>query len=82
MISERRLSLKLEYESYGTAITSDRLIQLSAITIDKETIDFNKAEKTIVLDEPDIKIEVRMNAHEKEIHQITFKLNVCYCFEL
>ncbi|XP_039459984.1 protein-glutamine gamma-glutamyltransferase 2-like isoform X2 [Oreochromis aureus] len=55
---ERRLSLKLEYESYGTAITSDRLIQLSAITIDKETIDFNKAEKTIVLDEPDIKIEL------------------------
>lgn len=39
-------------------MTSDRSIQLSAITIDKQTVDFNKAEKTIVLDEPDIQIKV------------------------
>lgn len=40
-------------------MTSDRLIQLSAVTIDKQTMDFQKAEKTIVLDEPDIRIKVR-----------------------
>uniref|UniRef100_A0A3P9Q025 Protein-glutamine gamma-glutamyltransferase 2 n=1 Tax=Poecilia reticulata TaxID=8081 RepID=A0A3P9Q025_POERE len=56
---ERRLSLKLEYQRYEPAITSDLLIQVSAITIDKETVDFQKAEKTIVLDEPDIGIKVR-----------------------
>ncbi|KAM6981928.1 protein-glutamine gamma-glutamyltransferase 2-like [Tautogolabrus adspersus] len=55
---ERRLSLKLEYNSYGSVITSDRLIQLSAITIDKKTINYNKAEKTIVLDEPEIQIKL------------------------
>uniref|UniRef100_A0A146ZQM5 Protein-glutamine gamma-glutamyltransferase 2 n=1 Tax=Fundulus heteroclitus TaxID=8078 RepID=A0A146ZQM5_FUNHE len=62
---ERRLSLKLEYKSYGTAITSDLLIQVSAITVDKQTIDFHKAEKIIVLDEPELGIklvgEARLN---------------------
>uniref|UniRef100_A0AAQ5ZRG8 Protein-glutamine gamma-glutamyltransferase 2 n=1 Tax=Amphiprion ocellaris TaxID=80972 RepID=A0AAQ5ZRG8_AMPOC len=53
-----RLSLKLDYDSYGAAITSDRLIQLSAITVDKQTIDFCKAEKTIVLDEPQLEIKL------------------------
>ncbi|XP_028265656.1 protein-glutamine gamma-glutamyltransferase 2-like isoform X2 [Parambassis ranga] len=55
---ERRLYLKLEYDLYGPAITSDRLIQLSAITIDKQTIDYHKAEKTIVLDDPHIEVKV------------------------
>lgn len=55
---ERRLSLKVDYDHYGPVITSDRLIQLSAITIDKQTIDYNKAEKTIVLDEPDIETQL------------------------
>ncbi|CAJ1085598.1 protein-glutamine gamma-glutamyltransferase 2-like [Xyrichtys novacula] len=55
---EKHLSLKLEYKSYGSAITSDRLIQLSAITIDKQNIHYNKAEKTIVLDEPDIQTKL------------------------
>ncbi|KAM8753708.1 protein-glutamine gamma-glutamyltransferase 2-like [Acanthopagrus schlegelii] len=55
---ERRLSLGLVYKHYGPAITSDRLIQLSAIATDKQTRDYFKAEKTIVLDEPEIKIEL------------------------
>lgn len=55
---ERRLSMKLEYDSYGAAITSDRLIQLSAITVDKQTIEYCKAEKTIVLDEPELEIKL------------------------
>ncbi|XP_038159505.1 protein-glutamine gamma-glutamyltransferase 2-like isoform X2 [Cyprinodon tularosa] len=55
---ERRLSLKLEYNRYGTAIDPDMMIQVSAITIDKQTIDFHKAEKIIVLDEPDVGIKL------------------------
>lgn len=61
-LPERRLSLGLVYKHYGPAITSDRLIQLSAITTDKQTRDYFKAEKTIVLDEPEIKIEVWMSS--------------------
>uniref|UniRef100_A0A3Q2FDE6 Protein-glutamine gamma-glutamyltransferase 2 n=1 Tax=Cyprinodon variegatus TaxID=28743 RepID=A0A3Q2FDE6_CYPVA len=53
-----RLSLKLEYNRYGTAIDPDMMIQVSAITIDKQTIDFHKAEKIIVLDEPDVGIKL------------------------
>uniref|UniRef100_A0A3Q2XCD6 Protein-glutamine gamma-glutamyltransferase 2 n=1 Tax=Hippocampus comes TaxID=109280 RepID=A0A3Q2XCD6_HIPCM len=55
---EERLYLKLEYGTYGPVITSDRLIQLSAITIDKQTVDYHKAEKTIVLDEPHVEIKM------------------------
>ncbi|XP_054638083.1 protein-glutamine gamma-glutamyltransferase 2-like, partial [Dunckerocampus dactyliophorus] len=62
---ERRLHLKLEYDNYGSVITSDRLIQLSAITIDKQTIDYHKAEKTIVLDEPSIEIKLLGEARVK-----------------
>lgn len=60
VFSERRLHLRLEYDSYGSVITSDRLIQLSVIAIDKQTINYHKAEKTIVLDEPviDVKVEI------------------------
>uniref|UniRef100_A0A3Q3WSU3 Protein-glutamine gamma-glutamyltransferase 2 n=1 Tax=Mola mola TaxID=94237 RepID=A0A3Q3WSU3_MOLML len=56
--SERRLSLKLEYEHYGSVIPSDRLIQLSAITFNKQAVEYYKAEKTIVLDEPEIEIKL------------------------
>uniref|UniRef100_A0A3Q3X005 Protein-glutamine gamma-glutamyltransferase 2 n=1 Tax=Mola mola TaxID=94237 RepID=A0A3Q3X005_MOLML len=53
-----RLSLKLEYEHYGSVIPSDRLIQLSAITFNKQAVEYYKAEKTIVLDEPEIEIKL------------------------
>uniref|UniRef100_A0A7N6AUD5 Protein-glutamine gamma-glutamyltransferase 2 n=1 Tax=Anabas testudineus TaxID=64144 RepID=A0A7N6AUD5_ANATE len=43
-------------------ITSDRLIQLSAFAFDKQTIDYSKTEKTIVLDEPDIDIKLMGDA--------------------
>ncbi|XP_060931202.1 protein-glutamine gamma-glutamyltransferase 2-like [Limanda limanda] len=62
----RRLPLKLEYDIYGSVITSDRLIQLTAITIDKQTIDYNKTEKTIVLDEPEIDIKLVGEATVKQ----------------
>ncbi|KAM7412244.1 hypothetical protein PAMA_021945 [Pampus argenteus] len=62
---ESRLRLSLTYDSYGSVITSDRLIKVTAIVHDKETNDYYKAEKTIVLDEPGIEIklvgEVRVN---------------------
>lgn len=58
VFSERRLSLTLEYENYGSVITSDRMIHVSAFTIDNQDTDYHKAEKTIVLDEPDIEIKV------------------------
>lgn len=55
---EKRLSLRLEYQGYGSKLTSDRLIQLSAVAMDKNSMDFQKAEKNIVLDDPDIQIKV------------------------
>uniref|UniRef100_A0A7N8XPY7 Protein-glutamine gamma-glutamyltransferase 2 n=1 Tax=Mastacembelus armatus TaxID=205130 RepID=A0A7N8XPY7_9TELE len=58
----QRLSLKLQYDSYGSVITPDRLIQLSAIAFDKKATDYHIAEKTIVLDEPDIDIKLTEKA--------------------
>uniref|UniRef100_A0A8C6S8I9 Protein-glutamine gamma-glutamyltransferase 2 n=1 Tax=Neogobius melanostomus TaxID=47308 RepID=A0A8C6S8I9_9GOBI len=57
-LSELRVPLKLEYQSYGPTLTADRLIQVSALTLGEESMDFCKAQKTIVLDEPDIDIQV------------------------
>uniref|UniRef100_A0A8D0CV35 Protein-glutamine gamma-glutamyltransferase 2 n=1 Tax=Sander lucioperca TaxID=283035 RepID=A0A8D0CV35_SANLU len=57
-ILNARLFLRLDYDRYGSVITSDRLIKLSAIAIDKQVAEYHKAEKTIVLDEPDIEIEL------------------------
>ncbi|XP_034021561.1 protein-glutamine gamma-glutamyltransferase 2-like [Thalassophryne amazonica] len=55
---ERRLSLTLKYKNYGPVITSDRLIHLTAVTMDKQTTDYQKEDKTIVLDQPQIKIRL------------------------
>ncbi|KAM3838495.1 protein-glutamine gamma-glutamyltransferase 2-like [Diretmus argenteus] len=55
---ERRLPLRVKYANYGSVITSDRLIQLTAFTIDKESVEYHNAEKTIVLDEPDLEIKL------------------------
>lgn len=59
-LPESQVSLGIDYKHYGPVITSDRLIQLSAVATDKQTRDYFKAEKTIVLDEPEIEIEVWM----------------------
>ncbi|XP_051915735.1 protein-glutamine gamma-glutamyltransferase 2-like [Hippocampus zosterae] len=71
---ERRLYLKLEYGTYGPVITSDRLIQLSAITIDKQSVDYHKAEKTIVLDEPHI--EIKMLGEAKVMRPVLVRLTM------
>ncbi|KAK7877870.1 hypothetical protein WMY93_031476 [Mugilogobius chulae] len=55
---ELRVPLKLEYQSYGPVLTPDRLIQVSALSVDKQSMDFCKAQKTIALDEPDIHIQI------------------------
>lgn len=66
----RSQSLRLEYDRYGSVITPDRLINLSAITIDKQITNYHKVEKTIVLDEPDIEIKVwAMDRTEKCIYE-------------
>ncbi|XP_068996556.1 protein-glutamine gamma-glutamyltransferase 2-like [Embiotoca jacksoni] len=59
---ERRLSIKLEYDSYGAAITSDRMIRLSAVVLDKQLRAFHKSEKTLVLDEPELVIKLEGEA--------------------
>ncbi|KAM9856201.1 protein-glutamine gamma-glutamyltransferase 2-like [Aulostomus maculatus] len=72
---ERRLPLTLVYGSYGPVITSDRLIQLSSITIDKQNIDYHKAEKTIVLDEP--VLVIKLVAGEATVNQpVTAELSL------
>lgn len=55
---ERLIPLKLEYTQYGSALTPDRLIKLSAFAIDKATRHYHKADKTIVLDEPELEIKL------------------------
>ncbi|XP_049608683.1 protein-glutamine gamma-glutamyltransferase 2-like [Syngnathus scovelli] len=71
---ERRLYLKLEYDTYGSVITSDRLIHLSAVTIDKEHIDYHKAEKTIVLDEP--RVEIKLLGEAKVRQPVSVRLTM------
>ncbi|XP_008316246.1 protein-glutamine gamma-glutamyltransferase 2-like isoform X1 [Cynoglossus semilaevis] len=54
---ERRLPLRLMYDTYGPVITSDLMIQVSSITFD-ESSNYHRAEKTIVLDEPEVEIKL------------------------
>ncbi|XP_075882356.1 protein-glutamine gamma-glutamyltransferase 2-like [Nelusetta ayraudi] len=56
----RRVPLKLEYRCYASKITSERLIKLTALTMDG---DYSQTAKTIVLDGPDI--EIRMLAQAR-----------------
>lgn len=55
---ERSLSLSVDYDHYGSLISPDRLIHLTAIAIDKKNADYQIAEQTIVLDEPDLEIKL------------------------
>ncbi|XP_068996653.1 protein-glutamine gamma-glutamyltransferase 2-like [Embiotoca jacksoni] len=70
---ERRLSIKLEYDSYGAAITSDRMIRLLAMAYDKRLDVFHHARKTLVLDEPelDIKLEGAATVNQSVTVQLT-----------
>ncbi|XP_072304882.1 protein-glutamine gamma-glutamyltransferase 2-like [Eucyclogobius newberryi] len=72
---ELRVPLELEYQSYGPALTPDRLIQVSALSVDKQSMDYCKAQKTIVLDEPDMDIQVLGEMHVNSSVQVDLTLS-------
>ncbi|TRY98566.1 hypothetical protein DNTS_005270, partial [Danionella cerebrum] len=53
-----QVTLRLEYSEYSKAITRDRMIKLVALLIDSETRDFHRAKKTIVLDAPQLIVNI------------------------
>ncbi|KAF4096311.1 protein-glutamine gamma-glutamyltransferase 2a [Onychostoma macrolepis] len=53
-----KVTLRLEYAEYSKAITHDRMIKLVALLIDAETRDFYRAKKTIILDAPEIIVNI------------------------
>lgn len=59
-VSGGKVTLRLEYAEYSKAITHDRMIKLMALLIDAETRDFYRAKKTIMLDSPEIIINVNL----------------------
>ncbi len=60
-VSGGKVTLRVEYAEYSKAITQDRMIKLVALLIDAETRDFYRAKKTIVLDGPEIIVNVNLN---------------------
>ncbi|XP_036426896.1 protein-glutamine gamma-glutamyltransferase 2 [Colossoma macropomum] len=55
---ERKVPLRLNYSKYCNAITQDNLIRLGALLIDYSTRDAVLAMRTIVLENPEIKIRI------------------------
>ncbi|XP_051955704.1 protein-glutamine gamma-glutamyltransferase 2-like [Xyrauchen texanus] len=53
-----KVTLRLEYADYCKAITQDRMIKLVALVIDVETCEFYRATKTIILDRPEISVNI------------------------
>ncbi|KAI7794545.1 protein-glutamine gamma-glutamyltransferase 2a [Triplophysa rosa] len=53
-----KVTLRLEYAEYSKAIAQDTMIKLVALLIDAETREFYRATKTIVLDNPEIVINI------------------------
>uniref|UniRef100_A0A4W4FGA1 Protein-glutamine gamma-glutamyltransferase 2 n=1 Tax=Electrophorus electricus TaxID=8005 RepID=A0A4W4FGA1_ELEEL len=51
--------LRLQYSMYGKAIAQEQMVRLVALLIDKETKEFHRATKTIVLDSPSIDILIQ-----------------------
>lgn len=60
-VSGGKVTLRLEYTEYSKAITQDRMIKLVGLLIDAETREFYRAKKTIVLDAPEIIVNVNLN---------------------
>lgn len=58
VLLERRVPLRLNYSKYGGAITEDNLIRLAALLVDYSTGDATLAVRSIVLDNPEIKVRV------------------------
>ncbi|KAJ3587142.1 hypothetical protein NHX12_013532 [Muraenolepis orangiensis] len=55
---EKLLFLVLKYSNYGQVISPDRMIQVTAFVNDKQNKEYHKAEKLIVLDEPDLEVKL------------------------
>ncbi|XP_007253361.2 protein-glutamine gamma-glutamyltransferase 2 [Astyanax mexicanus] len=55
---ERKVQLRLNYSKYCNVITQDNLIRLGALLIDYSTRDAVLAMRTIVLENPEIKIRI------------------------
>nr|XP_055044626.1 protein-glutamine gamma-glutamyltransferase 2a [Misgurnus anguillicaudatus] len=53
-----KVTLRLEYVEYSKAITQDRMIKLMALLIDADTREFYRATKTIILDSPEIIVNI------------------------
>ncbi len=64
-VSGGKVTLRVEYAEYSKAITQDRMIKLVALLIDADTRDFYRAKKTIVLDGPEIIVNVNLNFSQK-----------------
>ncbi|XP_047440076.1 protein-glutamine gamma-glutamyltransferase 2 [Mugil cephalus] len=56
--AERRIPLRLNYSKYGGLLTEDNLIRLAALLFDFATRETILATRTIVLDNPDIKVRI------------------------
>lgn len=63
-VIERKVPLKLNYSKYCDRITQDNLIRLGALLIDYSTREALLAMRTIVLDNPEIKIRVHAHCHD------------------
>ncbi|XP_063766824.1 protein-glutamine gamma-glutamyltransferase 2 [Eleginops maclovinus] len=56
--AERRVPLRLNYSKYGKQLTEDNLIRLAALLIDSSTSQTILAVRTIVLENPEIKVRI------------------------
>lgn len=72
-VLERKVPLRLNYSKYCNAISQDNLIRLGALLIDYSTREGILAMRTIVLENPEIKIKVCCHdtcfPHKKEIRE-------------
>ncbi|MCI4375375.1 hypothetical protein PGIGA_G00108750 [Pangasianodon gigas] len=71
---ERKVPLRLNYSKYCNAITQDNLIRLGALLIDYSTKEGILAMRTIVLENPEIKIKIL--GEPKENRQLAAELTV------
>ncbi|XP_066519605.1 protein-glutamine gamma-glutamyltransferase 2 [Hoplias malabaricus] len=86
---ERKVPLRLNYSKYCNAITEDNLIRLGALLIDYSNREAILAMRTIVLENPDIKIKIlgEPKVNRKLAAEITIKnslpepLGAC-CFSI
>lgn len=58
VLPERQVQLRLNYSKYGGLLTEDNLIRLGALLFDYATTESTLAVRTIVLENPEIKVRV------------------------